>query len=79
MNYCQKLIKLQSLKLRKLPSELCNILNVDQDSPFNDMIKRVSDEESFGVITDSSMKNDSEKLETTWNTEPIQGDWWRTK
>jgi len=46
----------RDLKLRKLPSELCNMLNVDQDSPFNDMIKRVSDEESFGVITDSSIE-----------------------
>ena len=46
----------RDLKLRKLPSELCNMLNVDQDSPFNDLIKRVSDEESFGVITDSSIE-----------------------
>ena len=46
----------RDLTLRKLPSELTNMLNVDDDSPFNDMIKRVSDEDSVGVITDSSIE-----------------------
>ena len=46
----------RDLTLRKLPSELTNMLNVDKDSPFNNIIKRVSDEDSLGVITDSSIE-----------------------
>ena len=39
------------------------------------LIKRVSDEESFGVITDSSIENDSEKFEATWDFNS-SSDWW---
>ena len=46
----------RDLKLRKLPSELCNLLNSDPESPFNNLIKRVSDESNLGVITDSSIE-----------------------
>jgi len=46
----------RDLKLRKLPSELCNMLNSDPGSPFKDLIKRVSDENSLNVITDSSIE-----------------------
>jgi len=46
----------RDLKTRKLPSELCNTLNQDQKSPFFSLIKRTADEESIGVITDSSVE-----------------------
>ena len=47
----------RDLKLKKLPSELCNLLNSDPGSPFYNLIKRVSDEGNQNVITDSSIEN----------------------
>ena len=46
----------RDLKLRKLPSELCNMLDSDPGSPFSKLIKRVSDENTSAVITDSSIE-----------------------
>ena len=46
----------RDLKLRKLPSELCNMLNSDTKSPFYNIIKRMSDEGKTAVITDSSIE-----------------------
>ena len=46
----------RDLKLRKLPSELCNMLNSDPKSPFYNIVKRISDEGKATVVTDSSIE-----------------------
>jgi DGQHR domain-containing protein len=45
------------LKARRLPSEICNLLNRDPKSPFYELIKRHSDErkERKAVITDTAV------------------------
>jgi DGQHR domain-containing protein len=45
------------LKARRLPSEICNLLNRDPKSPFYELIKRHSDErkEKKAVITDTAV------------------------
>lgn len=46
----------RDLAARKLPSELCNLLNRDPRSPFHTLIKRTSDEgDHDGVITDTAL------------------------
>jgi DGQHR domain-containing protein len=46
----------RDLAARKLPSELCNMLNRDPKSPFHQLISRVSDDEtSIGVVTDTAV------------------------
>lgn len=49
----------RELSLRKVPSELCNLLNRDPASPFFQLIKRPSDGTANGpaVITDSAVIN----------------------
>lgn len=49
----------RELSMRKVPSELCSLLNRDPSSPFFQMIKRPSDNASTntGVITDSAVIN----------------------
>jgi DGQHR domain-containing protein len=43
------------LAVRKLPSELVNILNKDKKSPFAGLIRRESSREGQGVITDTAL------------------------
>lgn len=47
----------KDLSSRKVPSELCNLLNQDKSSPLYKLIKRVSDEKSnsSSVITDTAV------------------------
>lgn len=46
----------RELAARKIPSELCNLLNRDSNSPFFKLIKRVSDKSSTtSVITDTAV------------------------
>lgn len=47
----------RDLAVRKLPSELCNILNRDPDSPFHDRIRRASTEtqSTEAVIVDTAL------------------------
>lgn len=46
----------RDLALRRLPSELCNILNKDKTSPFFKLIRRESDApESKAIVTDSAL------------------------
>jgi DGQHR domain-containing protein len=47
----------KELSSRKIPSELCNLLNQDKASPFYKTIKRISDEKkgSDAVITDTAL------------------------
>ncbi len=47
----------KDLSSRKVPSELCNLLNQDKASPFYKLIKRISDEKSNSgaVITDTAV------------------------
>lgn len=47
----------KDLSSRKIPSELCNLLNQDKSSPLYKLIKRVSDEKSnySAVITDTAV------------------------
>ena len=46
----------RDLAARKLPSELCNVLNRDARSPFHKLIKRASDNaEDEGVVTDTAV------------------------
>lgn len=46
----------RELSNRKLPSELCNLLNRDPGSPFHRLIKRASDKENRGAaITDTAI------------------------
>lgn len=48
----------RDLAPRKIPSELCNILNQDPNSPFHKMIKRSSDEDQAGaIVTDTALIN----------------------
>ena len=46
----------RDLSVRRLPSELCNILNRDTRSPFYKLVKRVSEDSSTAVVTDSSIE-----------------------
>lgn len=45
----------RDLALRKLPSELVNLLNKDPKSPFAGLIRRESSREGEGVITDTAL------------------------
>jgi DGQHR domain-containing protein len=46
----------RDLAIRKLPSELCNLLNRDSTSPFYKLIKRISDRQGSGaVVTDTAL------------------------
>src|SRR3546814_1134645 len=46
----------RDLAARKLPSELCDYLNRDPQSPFHRLIRRVSDAEpGTAVVTDSAI------------------------
>jgi hypothetical protein len=46
----------RDLASRKIPSEICGLLNRDSKSPFNGLIKRLSDpSKGNAVITDSSV------------------------
>jgi len=47
----------KDLSSRKVPSELCNLLNQDKSSPFYKLIKRISDEKktTAAVITDTAV------------------------
>ena len=46
----------RELSARKVPSEICNLLNRDSDSPFHKLIKRASDKGSGpAVITDTAI------------------------
>jgi DGQHR domain-containing protein len=46
----------RDLASRKIPSELCNLLNRDPKSPFHNLIKRISDPHpSTAVITDTAV------------------------
>jgi DGQHR domain-containing protein len=46
----------RDLASRKIPSELCNLLNKDQKSPFHKLIKRISQPDSeTAVITDTAV------------------------
>jgi DGQHR domain-containing protein len=51
------LILPKDLSSRKVPSELCNLLNQDKSSPFFKLIKRISDEKKNinAVITDTAI------------------------
>jgi len=46
----------RDLSARRLPSELCNLLNRDPQSPFFQLIKRMSDENSAAVVMDSALE-----------------------
>jgi len=46
----------RDLSARKLPSEICNQLNRDPNSPFYKMIRRMSDEHTDAVITDTAIE-----------------------
>lgn len=46
----------RELSSRKIPSELCNLLNRDPNSPFHKLIKRISDKgNTAAVITDTAV------------------------
>lgn len=46
----------RELNVRKIPSEICNLLNRDSESPFYKLIKRTSDKNSTtAVITDTAV------------------------
>jgi DGQHR domain-containing protein len=46
----------RDLSMRKIPSELCNLLNRDRKSPFHNLIRRISLEDSkTAVIVDTSL------------------------
>jgi len=46
----------RDLSSRKIPSELCNLLNRDPSSPFHKLIKRISDKgNATAVITDTAV------------------------
>lgn len=48
----------RDLALRKIPSELCNLLNKDPESPFYRMIRRAStrkEDKSTSVVTDTAL------------------------
>jgi DGQHR domain-containing protein len=48
----------KDLAPRKIPSELCNILNQDLNSPFHKLIRRSSDEDQTGaVVVDTALIN----------------------
>lgn len=46
----------RDLSLRKLPSELCNQLNLDPRSPFHKLIKRASNTNDNAVVTDTALE-----------------------
>jgi len=46
----------RELSARKVPSEICNLLNRDPESPFHKLIKRISEKDSStSVITDTAV------------------------
>ncbi len=45
----------RDLAVRKIPSELVNLLNSDPQSPFHQIIRRISDEHVDAVIIDSAL------------------------
>ena len=46
----------RDLTARRLPSELCNLLNSDPRSPFHNLIRRESDEgKPTAVVTDTAL------------------------
>ncbi|MEX3639190.1 DGQHR domain-containing protein DpdB [Paraburkholderia sp. BR14320] len=46
----------RELSVRKVPSEICNLLNRDPESPFHKLIKRISEKgSSTSVITDTAV------------------------
>ena len=45
----------RDLAVRKIPSELVNLLNSDPASPFHRLIRRISDEQPDAVIIDSAL------------------------
>lgn len=45
----------RDLAPRRVPSELCNLLNVAQESPFRGLIRRPSDEDNGAVVTDTAL------------------------
>jgi len=48
----------RDLSSRRIPSELCGLLNRDQNSPFYKLIKRPSDKEVTGaIVTDTAIVN----------------------
>jgi DGQHR domain-containing protein len=51
----------RDLSVRKLPSELCNLLNKDPKSPLHNLIRRMSDDSGEAVITDSAIEQAIQK------------------
>jgi DGQHR domain-containing protein len=51
----------RDLSARRLPSELCNLLNRDPRSPFHQIIKRMSDDLHNSVVTDSALEKAIER------------------
>jgi DGQHR domain-containing protein len=48
----------RDLSVRRIPSELVNLLNRNQGSPFRGLVRRISDgEEARGVVVDSALMN----------------------
>ncbi|MER8825328.1 DGQHR domain-containing protein [Mesorhizobium sp. M0938] len=45
----------RDLSSRKIPSELVNLLQTSSDSPFQGLIKRVSEDSTTAVVTDSAL------------------------
>ena len=45
----------RELSSRKIPSELVNLLQTSRDSPFCGLIKRISEDSSSAVVTDSAL------------------------
>ena len=45
----------RDLSSRKVPSALCNLLNRDPDSPFQDLIKRISINSKTAVVSDNAI------------------------
>jgi len=45
----------RDLAVRKIPSEVCNILNSDPNSPFYRLIRRISDDSPEAVIVDTAV------------------------
>ena len=45
----------RDLAIRKIPSELCNLLNRDPDSPFFGLIKRASTQSKAAVVSDTAV------------------------
>jgi DGQHR domain-containing protein len=45
----------RDLSARRIPSELCSLLNRDQKSPFYKLVKRLSEQSESAVITDTAL------------------------